>query len=166
MIVTPSVYGTDNSATLFGIKARGADRARGRRDRRENAGRRSRRHERRRAFAASGSTSKPAASTMPLQAAGALRPRSSASETQLARPAIHVVAMIAAIKDLVAASPVPVVFDHFGGAQAELGTGAAGFCRPARTGEVGRGLCENLRRLSGVKTARPIFPTRPRWPAP
>src|SRR5262249_31801039 len=25
VIVTPSVYGTDNSATLFGIKARGAD---------------------------------------------------------------------------------------------------------------------------------------------
>jgi predicted TIM-barrel fold metal-dependent hydrolase len=28
-------------------------------------------------------------------------------------------AMIAAIKDVVAASPVPVVFDHFGGARAE-----------------------------------------------
>jgi predicted TIM-barrel fold metal-dependent hydrolase len=35
--------------------------------------------------------------------------------------------MIAAIKDLVAASPVPVVFDHFGGAQAERGTGQPGF---------------------------------------
>ena len=30
-------------------------------------------------------------------------------------------AVIAAIKDLVQASPVPVVFDHFGGAQASLG---------------------------------------------
>ena len=29
--------------------------------------------------------------------------------------------MISAIKDLVATSPVPVVFDHFGGAQAALG---------------------------------------------
>jgi len=36
-------------------------------------------------------------------------------------------AVIAAIKDLVAASPVPVVFDHFGGAQAALGVDQPGF---------------------------------------
>ena len=36
-------------------------------------------------------------------------------------------AMIAAIKDLVATSPVPVVFDHFGGARAELGVQQPGF---------------------------------------
>jgi predicted TIM-barrel fold metal-dependent hydrolase len=36
-------------------------------------------------------------------------------------------AMISAIKDLVAASPVPVVFDHFGGAQAALGVSQPGF---------------------------------------
>ena len=36
-------------------------------------------------------------------------------------------AMISAIKDLVAASPVPVVFDHFGGAQAALGPEQPGF---------------------------------------
>ena len=35
--------------------------------------------------------------------------------------------MISAIKDLVAASPVPVVFDHFGGAQAALGVEQPGF---------------------------------------
>jgi len=35
--------------------------------------------------------------------------------------------MITAIKDLVLASPVPVVFDHFGGAQAALGVGQPGF---------------------------------------
>jgi predicted TIM-barrel fold metal-dependent hydrolase len=35
--------------------------------------------------------------------------------------------MISAIKDLVATSPVPVVFDHFGGAQAELGVEQPGF---------------------------------------
>jgi predicted TIM-barrel fold metal-dependent hydrolase len=34
---------------------------------------------------------------------------------------------ISATKDLVAASPVPVVFDHFGGAKAELGTQQPGF---------------------------------------
>ena len=36
-------------------------------------------------------------------------------------------AIISAIKDLVAASPVPVVFDHFGGALGELGPEQAGF---------------------------------------
>ncbi len=35
--------------------------------------------------------------------------------------------MISAIKDLVAASPVPVVFDHFGGAHAERGPEQPGF---------------------------------------
>src|SRR5258706_4972004 len=36
-------------------------------------------------------------------------------------------AMVAAIKDLVAAVPVPVVFDHFGNARAELGVQQPGF---------------------------------------
>jgi predicted TIM-barrel fold metal-dependent hydrolase len=36
-------------------------------------------------------------------------------------------ATISAIRDLVAASPVPVVFDHFGGARAELGLEQPGF---------------------------------------
>jgi predicted TIM-barrel fold metal-dependent hydrolase len=35
--------------------------------------------------------------------------------------------VITAIKDLVAATPVPVVFDHFGGAQATLGVQQPGF---------------------------------------
>jgi len=35
--------------------------------------------------------------------------------------------IVSAIKDLVAASPVPVVFDHFGGAQAALGLEQPGF---------------------------------------
>ena len=36
-------------------------------------------------------------------------------------------AMVSAIKDLVDASPVPVVFDHFGGAVAKLGVDQPGF---------------------------------------
>jgi predicted TIM-barrel fold metal-dependent hydrolase len=36
-------------------------------------------------------------------------------------------AMITAVKELVAASPVPVVFDHFGGAQAAQGVEQPGF---------------------------------------
>jgi predicted TIM-barrel fold metal-dependent hydrolase len=36
-------------------------------------------------------------------------------------------AMITALTDLVAAAPVPIVFDHFGGAKAELGPQQPGF---------------------------------------
>jgi predicted TIM-barrel fold metal-dependent hydrolase len=36
-------------------------------------------------------------------------------------------AMISAMKDIIAASPVPVVFDHFGGANEELGVQQPGF---------------------------------------
>ena len=36
-------------------------------------------------------------------------------------------AVISGIKDLVLAAPVPVVFDHFGGAQAALGLEQPGF---------------------------------------
>jgi predicted TIM-barrel fold metal-dependent hydrolase len=36
-------------------------------------------------------------------------------------------AMISALKDLVATSPIPTVFDHFGGAKAELGPDQPGF---------------------------------------
>jgi predicted TIM-barrel fold metal-dependent hydrolase len=35
--------------------------------------------------------------------------------------------LVAAVKDLVLASPVPVVFDHFGGAQAAMGVEQPGF---------------------------------------
>ena len=35
--------------------------------------------------------------------------------------------MTAAIRDLVEASPIPVVFDHFGGAQGKLGVAQPGF---------------------------------------
>ena len=45
----------------------------------------------------------------------------------VAHPDYTNLAMISGIKDAVAASPVPVVFDHFGGAQAALGTQQPGF---------------------------------------
>ena len=76
VIVTPSVYGPDNSATLFGMKARGAT-ARGVAVIDDKTPReRSRRHAARRAFAASGSISQPAASTIPMSDGRAFRPRS------------------------------------------------------------------------------------------
>jgi predicted TIM-barrel fold metal-dependent hydrolase len=60
------------------------------------------------------------------------RPRFQAAAERVKARGWHIqlftnLAMISAIKDLVAASPVPVVFDHFGGAQAALGPEQPGF---------------------------------------
>jgi predicted TIM-barrel fold metal-dependent hydrolase len=127
VIVTPSVYGTDNSATLFGMKARGAT-ARGVAviddktpesdlDAMGKAGIRGIRLN-----LATGGVSDPAVG----------RPRFQAAVERVKNRNWHIqlftsLAMISAIKDLVAASPVPVVFDHFGGAQAGLGVEQPGF---------------------------------------
>ena len=127
VIVTPSVYGTDNSATLFGMKARGAT-ARGVAviddktsesdlDAMGQAGIRGVRLN-----LATGGVSDPAVG----------RPRFQAAIERVKNRNWHIqlftnLAMISAIKDLVAASPVPVVFDHFGGAQAGLGVEQPGF---------------------------------------
>jgi predicted TIM-barrel fold metal-dependent hydrolase len=127
VIVTPSVYGTDNSATLFGMKARGAT-ARGVAviddktsesdlDAMGQAGIRGVRLN-----LATGGVSDPAVG----------RPRFQAAVERVKNRNWHIqlftsLAMISAIKDLVASSPVPVVFDHFGGAQAGLGVEQPGF---------------------------------------
>src|SRR5258706_14072717 len=127
VIVTPSVYGTDNSATLFGMKARGAS-ARGVAviddktpesdlDAMGKAGIRGIRLN-----LATGGVSD----------SGVGRPRFEAAVERVKARDWHIqlftsLAMISAIKDLVAASPVPVVFDHFGGAQAALGLEQPGF---------------------------------------
>jgi predicted TIM-barrel fold metal-dependent hydrolase len=127
VIVTPSVYGTDNSATLFGMKARGAT-ARGVAvigdttperdlDAMNQAGIRGIRLN-----LATGGVNDPAVG----------RPRFQAAVERVKNRNWHVqlftsLSMISAIKDLVATSPVPVVFDHFGGARAELGPEQPGF---------------------------------------
>jgi predicted TIM-barrel fold metal-dependent hydrolase len=127
VIVTPSVYGTDNSATLYGMKARGAD-ARGvaviddktpesELDAMGRAGVRGIRLN-----LATGGTNDPAVGRQRFQTA-AERMKSRNWHVQM----FTNLAMISAIKDLVAASPVPVVFDHFGGARAELGVQQPGF---------------------------------------
>jgi predicted TIM-barrel fold metal-dependent hydrolase len=127
VIVTPSVYGADNSATLFGMKARGAT-ARGVAvidektqdsdlDAMNEAGIRGIRLN-----LATGGLSDPAIGRSRFQAAvGRVKNRN--WHLQL----FTNLAVISAIKDLVAASPVPVVFDHFGGALGELGTDQPGF---------------------------------------
>jgi predicted TIM-barrel fold metal-dependent hydrolase len=121
VIVTPSVYGTDNSATLFGMKFRG-NTARGVAviddktpesdlDAMAQAGIRGIRIN----LATSG-----------VNDPGVGRQRLQAAITRVKARGWHVqiytnLPLVSAIKDLVAASAVPVVFDHFGGADAALG---------------------------------------------
>lgn len=127
VIVTPSVYGTDNAATLFGIKARGAD-ARGvavidektpesELDAMHGAGVRGIRIN-----LATAGVSDPALARTRLQTA----------VDRVKRRGWHVqiysaLNVIAALKEQCAAAPVPLVFDHFAGAQAALGPDQPGF---------------------------------------
>ena len=127
VIVTPSVYGPDNSSTLFGMMARGATAravaviddktSESDLDAMQKAGFRGIRLN-----LATGGVNDPNVG----------RQRFSAAVERMKARGWHVqlftsLAMITAIKELVAASPVPVVFDHFGGAEAALGTGQPGF---------------------------------------
>jgi predicted TIM-barrel fold metal-dependent hydrolase len=127
VIVTPSVYGTDNSATLYGIKARGPN-ARG----------------------VAVIDEKTPDKDLDAMAEGGIRgirlnlatggQKDSAVARQRFGVAINrlkgrnwhlqiytAAALIPDIKDLVLASPVPVVFDHFGGIEAALGPEQPGF---------------------------------------
>jgi predicted TIM-barrel fold metal-dependent hydrolase len=127
VIVTPSVYGVDNATTLFGMKARGAD-ARGvaviddstsesELDAMNRAGIRGIRVN----LAATG-TSDPEIGRQRFKAA-VDRAKARGWHVQI----FANLAIIAAIRDLVATSPVPVVLDHFGGARSELGLEQPGF---------------------------------------
>ncbi|MCA6110190.1 amidohydrolase family protein [Bradyrhizobium cenepequi] len=127
VIVTPSVYGTDNSATRFGMMARGAT-ARGVAviddktpdsdlDAMQKDGFRGIRLN-----LATGGINDP----------NVARARLTGGIDRVKGRGWHVqvytnLPIIPAVKDLVAASPVPVVFDHFGGAQAALGVEQPGF---------------------------------------
>lgn len=127
VIVTPSVYGADNAATLYGMQARGTD-ARGvavideatperALDEMGRAGIRGIRLN----LATTG-ISDPSVGRRLFQAA-VERVRRRTWHIQLNTD----LAMVTAIRDLVAAAPVPVVFDHFAGAQAARGTAQPGF---------------------------------------
>jgi len=127
VVVTPSIYGTDNTSSLYGMKARGAN-ARGvgvidnrttesELDTMGQLGVRGIRLN-----LATGGVNDPAVGRQRLQAAFArMKPRNwhVQMNTNLA--------MISGIKEAVSAAPVPVVFDHFGGAQAVLGPQQPGF---------------------------------------
>ena len=127
VIVTPSVYGTDNSATLYGMKARGED-ARG-------------------VAVIDDKTSESEIDAMGragvrgirlnLATVGVTDPtvgrqRFQAAAERMKKRNWHVqintsLAMVSAMKNQLAASPVPVVFDHFAGAKPELGVEQPGF---------------------------------------
>ena len=127
VIVTPSVYGGDNSSTLFGMKARGAN-ARGIAvvddkttdsdiDAMYRAGFRG-------ARIIATATGLPDPTTA--------RPIYQAAATRFNQHKWHIqiyanLALVSAIKDLVQTSPVPTVFDHFAGAKAALGVEQPGF---------------------------------------
>jgi predicted TIM-barrel fold metal-dependent hydrolase len=121
VIVTPSVYGTDNSATLFGMKFRG-NTARGVAviddktkesdlDAMGQAGIRGIRVN----LATSG-----------VNDPGVGRKRLETAIARVKGRGWHVqvytnLPLLSSVKDVIASSPVPVVFDHFGGAESSLG---------------------------------------------
>lgn len=138
VIVTPSVYGTDNSATLWGMQARGRD-ARGvavidaktseaELDAMHKAGVRGIRLN----LATSG-VSDPAVARKRFEEAAA-RVQGRKWHIQLNTN----LAVIAAMKDTLAASPVPIVFDHFGGAAPEKGVQQPGFYEMAELVHAGK----------------------------
>ncbi len=138
VIVTPSIYGTDNSATLFGMKARGAT-ARGVAviddktsesdlDAMGQAGIRGMRIN----LATSG-----------VNDPNVGRARLKAAIERMKARGWHIqiytnLPLVSAIKDLITDSPVPVVFDHFGGAEAQLGLEQPGFADLAELVKTGK----------------------------
>jgi predicted TIM-barrel fold metal-dependent hydrolase len=127
VIVTPSAYGADNAVTLYGIKARGAS-ARGIAviddktpdsdlDTMDRAGVRGIR-----LISGANGPTDPAVARRRFQAAV---PRMKARNWHIQM--YTSLDIIVGLKDLIQASPVPVVFDHFGGVQAALGLKQPGF---------------------------------------
>jgi len=159
VIVTPSVYGSDNSATRFGMMARGAT-ARGvaviddktseaELDAMNKAGFRGIRLN-----LATGGVSDPDVG----------RPRFLAAVERVKARGWHIqlytgLPMIAALKDSFAASPVPVVFDHFGGAQAALDVDQPGFADLLELVKSGKAYVK-ISGAIGPRNSGPILPMR------
>jgi predicted TIM-barrel fold metal-dependent hydrolase len=157
VIVTPSVYGTDNLATIYGMKARGAD-ARGIAvidektsdsdlDRMNQAAVRGIR--------------------LNLTTGGSPDPHTGRQRFQVAIERLrgrnwHLqvltdLTMISALRDLVAVSPIPVVFDHFGGAEASRGLLQPGFSDLVEMVRLGRAYV-NISAAYRCSTLGPDYP--------
>jgi predicted TIM-barrel fold metal-dependent hydrolase len=157
VIVTPSVYGPDNSATLFGIMARGAT-ARGVAviddktseadlDALQKAGFRGIRLN-----LATGGVNDPNVGKARFSAA-VDRMKSRGWHVQL----YTTLPMVSAIKELVMASAVPAVFDHFGGADAALGVEQPGFADLLELVKSGKAYVK----ISGAYRASKLAPDYP-----
>lgn len=157
VIVTPSVYGTDNGATIHGLKARGktargiavvaddaplrdlkAMHAAGMRGIRLNL--------------ASAGQNDPAVARERLRRALARMKELGWHVQMFTTPAV-----IRAVKDVVAEAPVPVVFDHFGGARAAEGVAQAGFADLLELVKIGKAWVK----ISGAYRASALAPDYP-----
>ena len=127
VIVTPSVYGPDNSATIYGMAARGKD-ARGvaviddkttdaELDRLASLGFKGIRLN----LSTAGISDPKVATERFVAAAARVKSRNWHVQLNTTLP------VIAAMKDTFASSPVTLVFDHYGNANEELGVGQPGF---------------------------------------
>ena len=157
VIVTPSVYGTDNSSSLFGIKARGAT-ARGVAvidDKTTEA--------RLDAMHADGFRGiRINLATDGVNDADVGRSRFTAAVERMRARGWHVqlyttLPMISAIKELVLASPMPAVFDHFGGAVAADGVDQPGFADLIELVKSGKAYVK----ISGAYRASKLAPDYP-----
>lgn len=125
--MTPSVYGADNRASIWGIKARGED-ARGVAvidDRTTDDEIKSMHDDGMRGVRLNLATSGVADPSVG-------RARFETAAARMTKFGWHIqiytsLDMVVALKDLILKSPVPVVLDHFAGAQAALGIEQAGF---------------------------------------
>jgi predicted TIM-barrel fold metal-dependent hydrolase len=157
VIVTPSIYGPDNSPTLFGMKARGAD-ARGvaviddktSESDLDTMGKEGFRGIR--LNLATGGVSDPNVGRQRFQAA-VERMKARGWHIQLYTS----LAMISAIKELVATAPMPIVFDHFGGAQSALGVEQPGFADLVELVKSGKAYVK----ISGAYRASKLGPDYP-----
>ena len=166
VIVTPSVYGPDNSATLFGMKARGNDArgvaviddkttesdldamGQGRHSRHPDQSRHQRRQRSQRR------TRAPSEGDRAHEGA------------RLAYPGVcRSAPVISAIKDLIADRADAHRVRPFRRRGGRARPGTAGFCGSAGAGEIRQGVCENLGRLPALEARAPTIPTPPRSPA-
>ena len=155
VIVTPSVYGTDNSATAYGLQQIGPA-ARGiaviddqTSDRDLAALHRAGVRGIRLNLASAGITD---------PAEGRRRFTRVAKRMKARGWHIQIFArldVVAAIKDLVLEAPVPVVFDHFGGAKAALGVEQPGFAELLAMVKSGKAYVK----ISGAYRASTLAPT-------
>ena len=157
VIVQPSVYGTDNACTLDAMKQYGSG-ARGivvvpnaipstTLDNMERAGTRGVRIN----LGTAGETNLDDARHRLKSAIEQIRGRKWHVQVYAALP------VVAGLSDIVLASPVPVVFDHFGGAQGAAGLQQPGFDRLLKLVETGKGYVK----ISGAYRASTSAPDYP-----